>query len=59
MLNKFIADNQHDLIAIYLDYINNFITLKGFADYYGVDDNIAYSVIALGRELYNKQFNIK
>ena len=36
----------------YLDYVNNFITVDGFAQYYGLSHDQATKVIALGKELH-------
>lgn len=38
-----------NLIDMYLDYCNNFITLRAFAKHYQINDNVAQSVINRGR----------
>jgi len=35
--------------AMYLDYMNNFCTLEGFADYYHLDDCVAKRMLKIGR----------
>lgn len=39
------------LIAMYLDWRNNFLTVERFAEYYGIDEDKAERVIFLGRKL--------
>lgn len=39
-----------DVKAMYLDYVNNFLTVGGFADYYGISDEQAQKIIESGRE---------
>ena len=47
--------NDEQLETMYLDYLNNFIGLKGYADHYGISYELAESIIDKGRELnYNK-----
>lgn len=36
--------------VLFLDYMNNFITLSGFAEYYGISQATAQRVINLGKE---------
>lgn len=43
----------NEIIELYLDYFNNFLTVGAFADYYGLDDVDAYYIIELGRKLNN------
>ena len=43
---------KNKLINMYLDYYNNFLSVEGFANYYGLDN--AQRVINIGRELYNR-----
>ena len=37
---------------IYFDYMNNFLTVQGFADYNNIDYEIAENLINNGKELY-------
>lgn len=39
--------------AMYLDWLNNFITLDAFADYYEISKFKALRVIKIGRQLNN------
>ena len=36
---------------IYLDYFNNFATVKAFADHYGITDEEAETIIKLGNQI--------
>jgi hypothetical protein len=41
------------IIEMYLDYVNNFLTVAGFAEHYGIDEFEANVIINAGRELNN------
>jgi hypothetical protein len=45
---------DQEIIEIYLDWVNNFISLEKFAEHYGLDEIDANYVIELGRKLNNK-----
>jgi len=47
------------IIPMYLDYVNNFITVGGFADHYNLNGKDANYIIDLGRELNNKEHETK
>jgi hypothetical protein len=36
---------------LYLDYVNNFLTVARFAEYYGMSGDYANHVIEIGRKL--------
>ena len=36
---------------MYLDYVNNFLTLEAFAEYYGINKTSARRIIKRGREI--------
>lgn len=36
---------QETLEAMYLDYANNFLTVKAFADHYGISEELAKAII--------------
>ena len=44
---------REQLNNVYLDWINNFLTIGGFADYYGLTDEQADILIKLARDVYN------
>ena len=44
------------LADYYLDYVNNFLTVEGFAEYYGLDADEAGGFLNVARELYGRQF---
>ena len=39
------------LELLYLDYFNNFITVKKFAEFYGMSEKKAISLIAIGKHI--------
>jgi hypothetical protein len=41
---------REELINVYLDWKNNFLTIAGFADHYGLHDSEAYELINLSRQ---------
>jgi hypothetical protein len=47
--------SNEEIIAIYLDWVNNFLSLDKFADHYGLDEIDAYEIIELGRILNNEK----
>ncbi len=42
---------RDQLIEWYLDYVNNFISVEKFAEYYGISADQAWIVIQLGRTI--------
>lgn len=44
--------SRNDLIAVYLDWRNNFLTITGFAEYYGLHDQEAADLIDLARRCF-------
>jgi hypothetical protein len=42
------------IIKMYLDYLNNFLTVDCFAEYYWLDNDDARIIIDMGRK-YNNQ----
>jgi hypothetical protein len=46
------SDKQ--IINLYLDYVNNFLTVKRFANYYNISESRALKIIDKGRKLLNK-----
>jgi len=40
---------------LYLDYVNNFITLTGFSDAYGIEKSTARTILDCG-EIINENF---
>jgi len=39
------------IIGLYLDYVNNFLTVERFAEYYGLTISEANQLINVGREI--------
>lgn len=46
---------QHKM---YLDWCNNFISIKGFADHYNIRTSLAYKVIESGRKIHNEKVKV-
>jgi hypothetical protein len=46
-------ETKFKIIEMYLDYVNNFLTVKGFANHYRLDEYEANIIINAGRELNN------
>jgi hypothetical protein len=47
--------NRKQLAAIYLEWRNNFLTIAGFAEHYGLHDAEAESLINLARQCFETQ----
>ena len=45
--------NDEEIIKIYLDWFNNFLTLEKFAEHYGIDETDAFYIIEVGRKINN------
>jgi len=43
------AFNESMAAIVHLEYWNNFLTIEGFASYYGISEALANNVINLGR----------
>ena len=56
--NDRIINIRKELVAVYDDWMNNFVTVPAFAEYYGLDMKDAQSVIDLGRKLKGKGVEI-
>lgn len=41
---------------MYLDYVNNFITVSKFADHYGITENEANIIIDAGRKISENKY---
>jgi len=41
----------HKLELFYLDYFNNFITIEKFAEFYGITEKKAVTLIAIGQHI--------
>jgi hypothetical protein len=44
---------RNTLIAIYLDYVNNYLTCERYAECNGLHDSEARTLIELARTVYN------
>ena len=52
MISTILTDEQ--LINLYLDYCNNFVTTEGFGLHYGLDYDTYMDILDKGKELLNK-----
>ncbi len=52
-LTEILTKTDEEIINIYLNYVNNFLTVKAFADYYSLTTLDAHYIIELGRNLNN------
>jgi hypothetical protein len=43
--------NRSEFTAIYLDWLNNFASIQGFAGYYGLSESEAVRLINLAKEI--------
>lgn len=41
-----------NLIEFYLDYLNNFVSYKTMASYYGINSDDLLSILAIGKKLH-------
>jgi len=46
---------EETLVKVYLDWVNNFLTVGRYAEYYGVDETEALWTIEEGRRLHEEQ----
>lgn len=44
---------------MYFDYVNNFLTVGKFAEYYNMDSEKALKYINIGRKIYNTNIEIR
>ena len=45
---------DEQVVEMYLDWVNNFLTLEGFASHYDLSKEDVNTIIDLGRKLNNK-----
>lgn len=45
----------NELMKLYLDYANNFLTVTKFAEYYNISEKNAAFILELGRKYYINQ----
>lgn len=58
-MSEKVINIRDNLIKVYLDWMNNFITIPAFADYYGVTEDEAKKIIEIGRKLHNRCVGVK
>jgi hypothetical protein len=47
---------KKSVIAFYLEYLNNFITIKRMAEYYDMPEDDCNYLVQLGKKYHNEQF---
>ena len=45
-------------VKMYLDYVNNFISISAFADHYGITQHEAVDIIELGHQIRSMEIEI-
>lgn len=54
--NEDIANASLEYLGfVYVDYFNNFLSVDGFADYYGISTLLAENALKIGREYIHKR----
>lgn len=51
LLNGYRTYRYDKYAELYLDYVNNFLTVERFAEYYNMSESYANHVIEIGRKL--------
>lgn len=46
---------REQLIAAYLDFLNNYLTVEKYAEHNGLSNEHAHSLIVLARSVFNSQ----
>ena len=46
---------RDELRAIYLEWVNDFVTVARFAEYHGITDAQAADLITLARDIFNTE----
>lgn len=54
-LNGYKTYGMDKYMEMYLDYVNNFLTVKRFAEYYGMSEEYANHVIVIGRHANERE----
>ena len=57
--NDRIINIRKELVAVYEDWFNNFVTIPAFADYYGLSEEESKQVIELGKKIYERRIKDK
>jgi len=52
------TDSRDYLQALYLDYLNNFISVEGFANVYELNEEQAGILINIGRRIHKQRNNV-
>jgi hypothetical protein len=52
-------NNMEQVIEMYLNYVNKFITVDKFAEWYGLDVEDAHTIIEMGRKYNEIKYEIR
>ena len=50
--------NKSQLKELFISYVNGFVSLAGFASYYGLNEATAQRIISLGRKLWDRDIKV-
>ena len=53
-MSEKIINIREDLCEVYIDWLNNFVTVPAFADFYGLQEDEAKKVIELGKKIHER-----
>ena len=49
---------DREKVELFLDYVNNFLTVDGFSEHYGVEKEVALKVILEGNFIHNNECKV-
>lgn len=53
-MSVYIKSANEYLVALYLDWVNNFVSISGFAEHHNISHEDAVTLINIGKELHEK-----
>jgi hypothetical protein len=54
-VNNMTYKEQQNCKLMFRDWFNNFLTVPVFAEYYGITESRALEVIAIGKDVHNRE----
>lgn len=55
-----VTNNSRDYLqALFLDYVNNFLTVQGFASYYDLAEHEAETLVSVGKRIHSERTETK
>lgn len=58
-MSEKIINIREELREVYLDWVNNFVTIPAFADFYGLSEEESKKVIDLGKKIHERRLKDK